>query len=119
MSLRDKIQFSYTGHVLAQACAGRRAHHEGRREFWAAELEAAKAAFREAGVEFREHQVTGGTRLSAVMDPERQRRLDECQGKVTEHQQKTEEYDRWYRGFQANQGPHFTLDPEDIAYFGL
>ena len=119
MSLRDKLQFDYAGQVLAEACERRRDHHAQRREFWEAELETAKAAFRGAGVEFREYPVTGGTRLDAVIDPPKQARLNECQGKVAEHRGKAEEYDRWARGFRANAECRFALDPDDIAYFGL
>jgi hypothetical protein len=120
MSLRDKFQFSYPGQVLAEACERRRDRHAGRCEFWEAELATAKAAFKDAGVEFREYPVTGGgTRLDAVIDPPKQQRLNECQGKVAEHRGKIEEYDRWARGFRANADSPFALDPDDIAYFGL
>ena len=43
MSLRDKLQFSYDGQALAEACERRRTHHAERREFWDAELATAKA----------------------------------------------------------------------------
>ena len=119
MSLRDKLQFDYAGETLAVACEKKRDHHESRQAFWAAELVTAKEAFKGAGVEFREYPVTGGTRMDAVIDPARQARLNECQGKVAEHQKKREEYDRWARGFRANADSHFVLDPDDIAYFGL
>lgn len=119
MSLRDKLQFDYTGETLAAACEKKRDHHEKREAFWASELETAKEAFKGAGVEFREYPVTGGSRLEAVMDPDRQRRLNECQARVAEHHGKREEYDRWARGFRANDSTHFALDPDDIAYFGL
>ena len=120
MSLRDKLQFDYTGETLAVACEKKRDHHEGRHAHWAAELEIARAAFKGAGVEFRDYSVTGGgIRTQALVDPLKQQRLDECSSKVTEHRAKREEYDRWARGFRANGDSHFALDPEDIAYFGL
>lgn len=119
MSLRDKLQFDYTGETLAAACEKRRDHHAGRREWWEDELAKAKDAFKDAGVEFREYPVTGGTRLDAVIDPPKQQRLNECQGKVSDHRDKAETYDRWARGFRANASAHFALDPDDIAYFGL
>lgn len=119
MSLRDKLQFDYTGGTLAVACEKKRDHHASRQQWWNTELEAAKEVFRAAGVEFREYPVTGGSRLQAVIDPPNQQRLDECQAKVTGHEKRREEYDRWARGFRANADSHFALDPDDIAYFGL
>jgi hypothetical protein len=119
MSLRDKLQFDYAGETLAVACEKKRDHHTERRQWWEAERETAKAAFKEAGVEFREYPVTGGNRLEAVIDPPKQARLNECQQKVTDHHLRAGEYDRWARGFRANADAHFALDPDDIAYFGL
>jgi len=119
MSLREKLQFDYTGEALAVACEKKRDHHKDRHAYWTAELEAAKEAFRSAGVEIREYPVTGGTRLQGVIDPSVQQRMDECHKKVDEHDRKREEYDRWARGFRANAEAHFALDPDDIAYFGL
>jgi hypothetical protein len=66
MTLRDKLQFSYDGQVLAEACAQRRSHHEKRRELRETELEKARAAFRDAGVEFQEYPVTGRARLPGM-----------------------------------------------------
>ena len=119
MSLRDKLQFDYSGLTLAAACEKKRDYHALRQATWDVELVTAKEAFKGAGVEFREYQITGGTRMDAVIDPAKQARLNECQGKVEEHRKKREEYDRWARGFRANSDAHFALDPDDIAYFGL
>jgi hypothetical protein len=119
MSLRNKLEFSYRGMALAEACGKRRDHHQERLAFWQSELEAAREAFKGAAVTFEDYPVTGGVRTQAVIDPGKQRRLDECQGKVTGHRDKAEEYDRWARGFTANADAVFALDPEDIAYFGL
>ena len=119
MSLRKDLKFSYTGTVLHKACEAKREHHAGRLGYWEDELAKAKDVFKSAGVEIREYAVTGGTRLQGVIDPSAQQRMDECQGKVTEHKDKTAEYDRWSRGFKANGDATFELDPDDIAYFGL
>jgi hypothetical protein len=119
MSLRGKLEFDYTGQALAAACAKKRDHHQARLDFWQGELATAKEAFRSAAVQIEEYQITGGTRLQGVIDPAKQQRMDECHRKVTDHQAKVEEYDRWHRGFTANSDSHFALDPDDIAYFGL
>ncbi len=120
MSLRSKLEFDYTGETLAVACEKKRDHHESRQTFWAAEMETAREAFKGAAVQFQDYPVTGGgVRTQAVIDPGKQRRLDECTGKVDEHRKQREEYDRWARGFRANADSHFALDPDDIAYFGL
>jgi hypothetical protein len=119
MSKRHELKFSFQGERLAEAAKGRREHHESRLEFWQAAMEQAKAAFREGAVEFREQQITGGSRLTAVFDPERQARLDECQRKLTDHKNAAEEYARWERAFTVNGAADFELDSEDVAFFGL
>ncbi len=117
--LRNDIRFSYGGAVLATACRERKDHHDARLEYWRAELESAKAAYREAGIQIREHQVTGGTRLSGVIDTEREQWMNKCQEKVRAHESRAGEYGRWLRGFEVNSGMFFDLDPDDIAFFGL
>jgi hypothetical protein len=117
--LRDKIQFGYAGKALAEACERKRDHHQARAQWWGEQLDQAKDAFREGAVEVREQPVTGGTRLDAVVDPEKRARLNECEGKVSSHHRMAEEYDRWACGFRNNLAGEFTVDAEDIAYFGL
>lgn len=119
MSLRSKLEFDYTGAALGAACEKKRDHHEERLKWWEGELETAREAFKGAAVTFQEYPVTGGVRTQALIDPAKQRRMDECHAKVEEHRVKREEYDRWGRGFRANADAHFALDPDDIAYFGL
>jgi len=117
--LRNELWFSYAGGVLASACADQVTYHEERLEFWEAEQGQAEARLRESGVEFRVRPVTGGERLDAVVDPQRQARLNECYAKVEQHRRQVEDFQRWQRSFETNSEAAFELDAEDVAYFGL
>ena len=72
------------------------------------------------GVEIREHQVTGGQRLEAVLDPPLAARLNEARGKVEEHERHWRDYERWASALDRYGDTHeILLHADDLAFFRI
>lgn len=124
MSNRNNWKFKYSGSSLAMAAGECKEYHEKRLEFWQNELTIAEDTLKNSTVTFHEYQgtVVAGQQnksIQPMIDPTLQQRFAVCQGKVNEHAQKIEDFDRWRRGFEHNDQETFELDPEDISYFHL
>ena len=120
MSKRNDGGFRYATMEIAAACRERIAHHEERLAFWREEQSRAEEELRQHGIELREHPVTGGMQLRALLDPGRQSRVEECRGKVRQHEWDANGYRAYLAGVaHMPTGEMVTLDAEDIVYFGL
>lgn len=119
MSQRSQWRFAYQTEGLATAAKGRVEHHRERERWWRDELSKAEGDLRETGVEFREMPETGHVRLDAVLDPQKQRRVNESRTKVREHGKLAEEYEMYLRAFKLNPGAVLELNADDIQFFGL
>jgi len=122
MSLRGKWTVRLaTTEVLDHANARAR-HHLKRKADWEVEQRQAESELKEKGLEFREMAMTGGNRVEAILDPQRQARLQECRSKVEQHGRKADEYHSFARALMVmanNNVPEVELDAEDIGYFDL
>ncbi len=118
MSLRSKWEFEFASDVVSQAATDRAAYHGKREAYWAREVEKAKTAIEEGGINLRAHEVTGGQRHEVVIDPHLASRLSEAESKRQRHQRDEEEYLRWKRALSARTEP-VLLDADDLEFFGL
>lgn len=119
MPLRTSWKFQYRGSALYRASQKLATYHQERRHFWENELTIAEDDLRTTGVDFREQQVTGGTRIDLVIDPPKQARVQECRNKVEEHKKLEEEFDTYARAFQLNPDVNLELDVSDMRFFEL
>lgn len=116
---RQNLKFEYTCRILLSFVQSKIDHEEERLVFWGGEYDQAKKLLKEAGAQFREQPITGGTRVEIVIDPLLQRRFDECATKVKEHENKLKQYERWKRVFRSNISETVELDMDDIEFFGM
>lgn len=117
---RNRHKFKYKASVLKVACDEKVKYHEGRLSFWKDEQKKAAAKAKDAGVEIREYEVTGGVNVDVVVDPSVVNRLNECKNKIRRHQEKIEEYTQEAAAYGSQPpGTLYTLDPEDVVHFGI
>lgn len=123
MTNRHSWKFTYSSQDLLAAVNKIIEHAEERLVHWTGRYEQAKhdAVSQTVQVKVVTHAVTGGERasLQADFDKTAQEELNLAQQKMDWHRGRIEEFDRWRRGFTANNDHLFELDPEDIAYFEL
>lgn len=117
--MRQSWKFQYRGDQVLAAAVKKLGYHQDRLKSWQEESLKADKDLRATGLEFREMAITGGARVDAVLDPQKQSRLNECRSKVTEHKTASEGYERWARVLTANQDQLLELDIDDATYFGL
>ena len=112
--------FDFTVAQIGVACVSRLMHHEERLGVWCDALALAESDLRERGVEFRDQQVSGGARVDVILDPNRQRRVEECRGKVREHEHCLEGYRVTLLGLaQQNPDATYPCTVDDIVWLGL
>ena len=123
---RGEWKFSLPGSELAAKARACHEHHVARLAWWGEQLEEAKARLKAEGVEIREAPemaaFAASTRsyaadMQVVVDPTLTRRITQCQGKVKEHQEARDEFDRWLRAFEQNPNARYDLDIDDMNYF--
>lgn len=119
MALREQLKFEFLGSDIAEACSQKVRYHKERLEWWTNEQEEAKAALKDAAVEFEEYEYTNGVELRVGIDQAKKARYDRCRGKIDAHRTNLEAYERWYRAFTVNPNYTFQLDWQDVTYFGL
>lgn len=117
--MRNKWIIPLTPGEVAAAAGKKAEHHRSRWQFWQAEIDKADRDLREKGVEMREMPVTGGQRIQPMFDPQRVARVEECRGKINEHEKKALEYEAYVRFLELQGTGLVELDVDDITYFGL
>jgi predicted ATPase len=117
---RNEWLFRYTVADLLGASRERLAYHEQRRDWWNGEYKAAAAKAKDAGVEVREYQVTGGMNAQMVIDPGLQARINECSQKRETHRKRAEEFAQWVAVLES-QAPStpFDVTMDDALFFGV
>ena len=119
MANRREWKFAYPADRLRRAAAEKKAYHQERHRFWTKELKKAENEVRNHGIDFRDYQVTGGSRLEAVIDPSLAKRYSESRRKLEKHQDRIDEYDRFERAFAKHLDDSYELDIDDMTFFGL
>lgn len=115
---RNDWPFRMSRQGLVDACEAKISYHAARLEEWSGELNKATADLRERGVELREHPITGGSRIGAVLDPERAQRVEECRDKVAAHKRELDGYEAFMLGLSsASATSEYDCTVEDIRYF--
>ena len=105
--------------VVREAAEKKWAYHTGRTEWWKVKLDEAEAALKELGIDFRSNAISGGYRTDVVIDPERQRRVNECREKVQSHNAAALEYEGFGRFLAMAEPGSVSLRPEDVVFFDL
>lgn len=123
MTQRNDWTFEYGIEEVKDAAERKVQHHSGRIEFWEKEKQDVLTAIRESGIDIREHEITGGQRAEVVIDPTHQKRLNECQSKITSHKGTLEDFEGWAQVLHSrvmqSDARVLNLDHQDILYFGL
>lgn len=118
--LRDSWEFEFSVGDVLKAAETKRIYHTERVEHWTEEREKAEADLRAAGVEIREHEATGGTQFTAVLDVEKTAWLNQCNRKLETHQLRAQQFDAWIYVLRSR--PLFDslkLQHDDVRFFGL
>lgn len=116
---RNEHTFQFTGQAIADAAKQEHDYHAKRVEWWKNEQEEAVKRAREAGVEVREVDVTGGKRVDVVLDPTVSIRLQECVNKITAHQRAADRFQIEDAAYRTQAVRTFDLHPDDVVYFRL
>jgi hypothetical protein len=117
---RNEWLFRYTVGDLLAAARQKEAYHRGRREWWDGEYKVAAQKARDAGVEVREYDVTGGKNAQMVFDPVLQARVNECAQKRESHRKRAEEFAQWVAVLESQAlGIPFDVNMDDALFFGV
>ncbi len=116
---RNEWKFQFSGDELLNASTEKVTYHTERLNWWGAELASSETALRERGVEFREYQQTGGSRLETVLDPDLSRRVSECRSKIDHHREMLRDFTMYVNLFDRNRETMFPLSSHDVRHFGF
>jgi hypothetical protein len=116
---RNEHLFQFTGHQISSAALLENAYHKERVTWWKAEQEVAIKKAKEAGVEVREYDYTGGKGVQVVLDPSLASRLHECAQKITSHQKAADEFQIQSACYGSQADRTYELHPDDVIYFRL
>lgn len=120
---RDKWRIKVSASKLKEACEERGKYHQDRMEFWEKERDKADARLRKEGLTFEQHQVSGGVRTEAKLDPELQYRLGECVKRLEHNKGRLAEFQAFKAFFELSGASEFSvlfeLGADDVLYFNL
>lgn len=126
MAERQNWKFNYTGQMVGDAAQAKRMHHESRLDYWKGEAEKAKSDLKENGVEVREYDEgisasnsTRGGGVQMIVDPEKQRRYQDCVEKVQRHLSMVSLYRSFENACLGNPTTMIPLTVDDIDFFAL
>lgn len=127
--IRDEWKFTYTANKLAEGARAQKAFRESRVAWWTEQKAKVMADIRESGVNVSEGiaaqaQLQGAYTTSnagygpqVTINPDLQRKLAECHGKIQSHSQAVSEYDGWVQVLDANPENRLELTQADWLYF--
>lgn len=121
--LRGTWEFPFSASSVAEAADRKRKYHAQRIAWWTKTAESAEVALRKKGFEYRDREITGGSRLEVVADPELIKRISEARQKIKQHRDESHTYTTWIRALKtvsrrkSEQSLKLTID--DILFFGL
>lgn len=119
MSLKSTHKFTFKANEISLAAIKRANYHDERLRFWKEEQQKAIALAKEAGVEIREHEISGGIDVEVIIDRSISNRLTECSNKIQEHQSLASRLKIEAAAYSTQGERPYELDPDDIVYFRL
>lgn len=122
---RDKWTFEFTASQLADAAKAKVTHHAERHAFWVKAQSSVMEEVKEKGLSIDSSAggVDYGSNVSTrhmpavVIDATYQRKLQECNEKIQEHQLRLRDYNGWLQVLTANQGRNYNLNDDDYLFF--
>lgn len=125
MTLRDKWTFGFKISDVLAAARAKMDHHRSRIAWWDAKKEEVFAKIKESGLKVSESLVsqyskTGypGASVDLEVDPDLQRKLDECVRKIGEHKAKADSYVAYVEVLSTRPGGDMIdLGVEDWQFF--
>lgn len=116
---RNEHLFQFDGKQISEAAMAEHDYHTQRFQWWTGEYALAVVKAKAAGVEIREHDVTGGKRAEVVLDPSVSARLSECTNKVASHRAAADRFQIEAAAYGTQPGRSYELQPDDVIYFRL
>ena len=116
---RNSHLFQFSAAAISHAASREAKYHDERIAFWFNEQTKPIAQAKEAGVEVREYEVTGGVNVDVVIDPTVSKRLSECASKIKSHQQAKDRFLIEAAAYKSQVDLLYELDPDDVVYFRL
>ena len=124
MTRRTDWKFEYAADVVAAAARAKVEFHAGRLKWWEAQkLEAVKKV-QDGGIEVHDGVAAmsysnsmRGCGPQVVIDATLQRDLEECHGKILEHNSQVKTYECWVQVLEAQGAKHIDLDQDDYLFF--
>ncbi len=117
---RNSHLFQFSASQIHDAAKAEAEYHVQRTAFWKEEQKKAIAKAKEAGVEIREYDVTGGTNVEVVLDPSVSNRLQQCANKIRSHQGEADRFQIEADAYGSQMAEkYYEVDPDDVVYFRL
>ena len=112
--------FQFKAAEISAAACEEAAYHSSRITWWESEQELAIKLAREAGIEIREHEITGGKNVEVVVDVSITKRLSQCATKIANHQSAADRFTIEAAAYGSQpEALVYELDPDDVVYFRL
>lgn len=123
MAKRHEHTFEFTASTIARAALSQAAYHEDRLEYWKGEFEKSGDTVKKtAKIEFREQQVTGGSRIDIAVnygDPIAYRRMMEAQDKIQEHRKLAEAFRSDSTVYSTQTNRLYEMAVDDVRFYRL
>jgi hypothetical protein len=116
---RNEHLFQFTGKQISEAATAESTYHNERVTWWKAQQGAAIKKAKEAGVEVREYDYTGGKGVQVVLDPSLVSRLHDCATKITSHKKASDDFQIQAACYGSQLERSYELHPDDVIYFRL
>ena len=132
---RNDWKFAYTADVLLKAAKAKHAFHTGRHKWWSEKRETTKALIKSEGIEIDESLAAGdsdkfGGGMSAALLNSTYGRapsvnirndlvadLNECNSKIMEHRNKTNDYSGWIEVLESQGSASLMCHQDDWLFF--
>lgn len=118
---RDEWAFPYPADKLHQAALTKHQFHAERLTWWGNKKDEVLTKIRAEGLEIDESVAQGysnsGRQTSVNVRNDLLRDLNECVGKVSEHTNRTKEYDSWMQVLASQGQAAFSLHQDDWLFF--
>lgn len=115
---RKTHTFQFKAALIAEGARQEAEYHEKRRAWWSAEYERAVGEAKDATVEVREYEVTGGKRASVEVSSKAAARINEACTKREEHRLAADAF-RIEAATYGSQDRVYELDADDVMHFRL
>lgn len=120
---REYWTFQFSGAQMTEAVEASIAHHEGRLEFYRADLAEAEKDLRENGLTFEPRigtYTSSETGEKAVIDPQKEKRCSIARSAIQDHQYRIDAYQAYLQAFISG-GPErlYDLTVDDVEFFGI